>query len=173
MKRIIIVHGFKGKPKSNWKPWLKNELESSGFTVSIPEMPNTEHPDASEWNSTLAQAVGVPDKEMYLIGHSLGCITILRYLETLSKGQRIGGAIFIAGFGEQFQKYEQGWHDTFFDHQIDWRLIRSHCTNFIAIHSEDDPNVEPAQLELFKKQTWRKTNSRSRYGSFWFTRWYF
>lgn len=27
MKRAIIVHGFKGKPDTNWKPWLKRQLE--------------------------------------------------------------------------------------------------------------------------------------------------
>lgn len=112
------MHGYKGKPETNWKPWLKGELEAEGFEVDVPAMPNTEHPIASEWTNKLAELIGEPSLDIYLIGHSLGCITILHYLETLRDGQKVGGVIFVAGFGERFQKYNNGSHDTFFDHEL-------------------------------------------------------
>jgi predicted alpha/beta hydrolase family esterase len=146
-KRVVIVHGYKGKPETNWKPWLKHELEANGHAATIPEMPNTDNPNALAWVGKLAEIVGEPDEDMYLIGHSLGCITILRYLETLHQDQKIRGAILVAGFGEKFQKYHGG-HDSFFDHELNWQTIREHCSKFIAIHSDDDPNVEYEQLGL-------------------------
>ena len=151
MKHAVIVHGFKGKPETNWKPWLKEQLEAQGFKVDVPTMPNTDHPIASEWVSKLAGTVGEPTRDTYLVGHSLGCITILRYLETLKPDQRIGGAVFVAGFGERFKKYRSGNHDTFFDHDLDWQRIRGRCAAFVAIHSEDDPGVEPEQLQVFER----------------------
>jgi len=151
-KRVVIVHGYKGKPETNWKPWLKAELEAREFEVEVPAMPSTEHPIAAEWTAALAKSIGKPDTNTYLIGHSLGCITILRYLETLPEEQKIGGAILVAGFGERFQKYHSGNHDTFFDHQLNWSVIRKHCNTFVAIHSDDDPNVDLAQLELFQNK---------------------
>jgi predicted alpha/beta hydrolase family esterase len=149
MKHVVIVHGFRGKPESNWKPWLKNELKNKGFAVDIPKMPNPDRPDADEWVDKLAETVADANTETYLVGHSLGCITILRYLENLEDGQKIGGCVFVAGFGEKFKKYSGG-HDSFFDHDLDWSKIKSHCNTFVAIHSDDDPNVEIDQLELFK-----------------------
>lgn len=148
-KRVIIVHGYKGKPETNWKPWLRQELEAKGVKVDVPEMPNTDHPLATEWVAKLTETVGRPTRDTYFVGHSLGCITILRYLETLNEDQKIGGVILIAGFGERFPKYQSRSHDTFFDHTLDWSRIRDRCYNFVAIHSEDDPSVDVAQLDLF------------------------
>lgn len=151
MKRVVIVHGFKGRPETNWKPWLKNELEQAGVTVSVPEMPNTENPIANDWVRKLSEVVGEADSETYFVGHSLGCITILRYLEFIPKDVKIGGCVFVAGFTGRFEKYWGG-HDSFFDYELDWAKIKSHCDNFIAIQSSDDENVEVNQLTNFERK---------------------
>ncbi len=80
MKRVIIIHGWEGKPESNWFPWLRNELEKRGVKVEVPEMPDTDHPKESEWVPHLANIIDTPDEHTVLVGHSLGGITILRYL---------------------------------------------------------------------------------------------
>ncbi|HKR81598.1 MAG TPA: alpha/beta fold hydrolase [Candidatus Saccharimonadales bacterium] len=165
-KRVVIVHGYKGKPETNWKPWLKRELEKKGFEVDVPAMPHTKHPVAAEWVAKLADIVDEPNLDTYLVGHSLGCITILRYLETLAEGQKIGGAILVAGFGERFQKYQAGNHDTFFDHELDWARIRSHCNNFVAIHSDDDSGVDVSQLDLFADKLGAKPLLEHGFGHF-------
>ncbi|HRZ30226.1 MAG TPA: alpha/beta hydrolase [Candidatus Paceibacterota bacterium] len=96
MKRIIIVHGWGGSPNDNWLPWLKTKLEELGHKVVVPSMPDADNPVIEKWVGKLAEVVGMPDAETYLIGHSIGCQTILRYLETINT--RIGGAIFVAGW---------------------------------------------------------------------------
>lgn len=168
MNRAIIVHGWKGRPESNWKPWLKKKLEATyRWKVDVPAMPNPEHPIAREWTEKLAQTVGNPTAKTYLIGHSLGCITILRYLETLHPDQKIGGAIMLAGFGERFSEYK-GQHDSFFDHTLDWHRIKSHCNKFIAIYSDNDPFIKLDQMELFKNKLQAKTitvNGKGHFGS--------
>lgn len=98
MKRAIIVHGWGGTPQEGWFPWLKKDLEKKGFSISVPQLPDTEHPHIKTWVPALAVAVGTPDQETYLVGHSMGCQTIIRYLETLKEGKKIGGAVFVAGF---------------------------------------------------------------------------
>jgi uncharacterized protein len=165
MKHVVIVHGYKAKPETNWKPWLKAKLEELDFRVDVPAMPNTEHPVASEWAAKLTETVGQPSADTYLVGHSLGCITILRYLESLSEDQVIGGCVLVAGFGEKFEKY-QGGHDSFFDHELDWDKIKVHCSQFVAIHSDDDPGVDPGQLELFKQKLGAKTTMMHGMGHF-------
>ena len=166
MKRAVIVHGYKGKPDTNWKPWLKTELEANGWSVAVPEMPHTEHPIASEWQTTLAKVAGEPSSDLFLIGHSLGSITILRYLETLTGEQRVGGVVLVAGFGERFQGYGAGNHDTFFDHELDWQHIRKHCGKVMAFNSDSDPHIELEQLDLFKRELGAEVRNMEGMGHF-------
>ncbi len=157
MKRAIIVHGFKGKPQTNWKPWLKNELESRDFVVDIPEMPNTDHPNVADWVGMLKNTVEpLGRNEIFLIGHSLGCLTILRYLETLGDDEKVKVCIFVAGFTRPFKGYLGG-HDSFFEQTIDWDKIRERSELFVAIHSEDDPLVNIEELHEFETKLHAKT----------------
>lgn len=149
MKRAIIVHGFKGNPDANWKPWLKLELEASGFRVEIPKMPNTDHPQASAWIAKLASTIGeMGSDEIYLIGHSLGCMTILKYLETLQDNQNIKACMFVAGFTKKFKGYKRG-HESFFEGGLNLQSIKAHVDTIIAIQSEDDSNVGFEELKAF------------------------
>ena len=149
-KRAIIIHGFKGHPKHGWKPWLAAELRKHGFIVKNPRMPNTNHPKIKSWVERLAALVGKPDTDCYLIGHSLGCITILRYLETLKDNEKIGGAVLIAGpVKRPKNKYKE--LASFFSSPIQWKKIKRHCRRFVAIHSDDD-NTVPLQHSRIVQQ---------------------
>lgn len=151
MKRAVIVHGYKGTPDTNWKPWLKTELEKAGISTAIPEMPNTQHPQVQEWVQMLSDTVGPSDKDdVILIGHSLGCITILKYLEQVPSNLLVNACVFVAGFAKPFDGYKNG-HDSFFENELDWAEIRTHCTNFIVLHSTDDPNVPFSESQEFVK----------------------
>jgi predicted alpha/beta hydrolase family esterase len=98
MPRAIIIHGWSGKPKGDWFPWLRSKLESLGWEVLVPVMPDTDAPKIESWVKMLASTVGAPNSDTYLVGHSIGCQTILRYVAGLSIGQRVGGAVLIAPF---------------------------------------------------------------------------
>src|SRR4030066_2505824 len=97
-KRLIIVHGWEGYPEEGWFPWLKKEMEKRGWEVQVPTMPNANNPKLYEWLSFLQQITGKTDENTFMVGHSLGCITILRFLETLSDKESIGTIILVAGF---------------------------------------------------------------------------
>jgi hypothetical protein len=149
MKKIVLVHGWTGHPKSDWIPWLRNELERRNFNVVVPAMPDTNHPKMDAWVKHLIKTVGNPDKDCYLVGYSLGCITILRYLETLKKNQKIGGAVLVAGFASNLG---YGEIESFFKKPIDWEKIKSRCKKFIAIHSDNDPYVSLHYGDIFKEK---------------------
>jgi len=95
-KRVFVIHGWDGSPQNCWFPWLKNELKKKGFVVQVLSMPHPENPTITDWVNHLADAVGEPDKNTYFVGHSIGCQTILRYIEQLQKP--IGGVVCVAGF---------------------------------------------------------------------------
>jgi len=147
MKRVVFIHGWEGSPEEGWRPWVKRELEQKGFQVLNPAMPNPKYPKQKEWVEHLAEVIKTPDEETILIGHSLGAITILRYLESLPEGQKIGGAVFVAGFSDDLQIPEI---KDFFTTEIKWDKVKQHCQTFIALHSDNDPYVPLTHREIFQ-----------------------
>ncbi len=150
MKRAIIVHCWEGTPEYCWYPSVKKELEAKGFEVKVPAFPDTEHPKQNAWVPYLVKEIGQPDENLYLIGHSVGCITIMRYLETLPENQRVGGVVFVAGFTEDLGYDEI---KTFFETPVDFEKIKSSSKNgFAAIHSDNDPHVDLKYADIFKEK---------------------
>ena len=158
MKRVFLIHGWEGNPEKDWFVWIKKELEQRSFDVIVPAMPDSMNPKMDAWVSHLANTVGTPSEETYFIGHSLGCITILHYLETLQENQKVGGAVLVAGFGHnlEYNGYENELL-SFFQAPIDWEEIKKHCTKFVAIHSEDDPYVPIKHNVLFQEKLGAKS----------------
>lgn len=139
MKRVIIVHCWSGTPDYCWYPWVKNELEAKGFEVIVPQMPETDKPKLALWLPKLTETVGEPNEETYLIGHSIGTVTIMRYLEQLPKGQKVGGAVLVAGFNDDLGFEELA---NFFQTSLDLAKIREKSMKgFVNIHSDDDQYV--------------------------------
>jgi hypothetical protein len=149
MKRAVIIHCWEGTPEYCWYPWLKRELESFGFKVEVPAMPDSEHPKQGAWIRSMKKILKEPDKELILIGHSVGCITIMRYLESLKKGQKIGGTVFVAGFTDDLGYKEL---KNYFKTPINYRSIKSHCPKFISIHSDNDPFVALKHADVLNKK---------------------
>lgn len=152
VKRAFIIHGFSGYPQEGWRPWLKSELEKNGFTVLIPSMPDTLHPKQSLWVKHLKDIVRAPDANCFFVGHSLGVMAILRYLESLSINERIGGAVFVAGFTDLHIGALNSYNEirNFFIHPINWGKIQTHCNKFTAIFSDNDPIVSIHYAEVFR-----------------------
>ena len=82
--KVVILHGWGGRPGENWTGWLTDQLAVSGsqFTVLNPQLPNADHPKQKEWLDEIRRTAGAFDEETVLVGHSLGAIAILRLLET-------------------------------------------------------------------------------------------
>jgi uncharacterized protein len=157
MKRVIIMHGWGGNPEGDWYQWLKLELENRGTEVIIPEMPDSMHPEIIEWVTTLAKSVGDPDEETYFVGHSIGCQTILRYLEALPRDKKVGGAVLVAAW---FNLTDETWDEDYTEEialpwlktKIDFKKVREHTSKFTVFLSDNDPYVPLSDGEIFKKK---------------------
>lgn len=153
MKHAFIIHRWGGSPKADWYPWLAEQLESKGFSVVVPEMPDTENPVIEKWVGKLKQLAKNPDKETYFIGHSIGCQTILRYLE--SANQKVGGVVLVAPWthliGIEDDKESKEIAAPWINKPIKWNKVKEHCNNFICIFSDNDPYVPLSEAELFRK----------------------
>lgn len=136
VKRVFFVHGWGGKPEKDWLPWLEEELEKRGFAVFNLAMPDTDNPKQAAWVEHLKHTVATSDGQCYFVGHSLGVIAILRYLEGLPEGAKVGGVVLVAGFDNDLGIEELR---DFFKTPIDWEGIKTHCKRFVSIQSDNDP----------------------------------
>ncbi len=142
MQRAVIVHRWSGSPESDWYPWLRGELEAKGFTVLTPTIPDADNPTIDAWAKSLSDAVGETDDQLVLIGHSIGCQAVLRYLASINTP--VAQAVLVAPWlhltgleGEEEQAVAKPWLET----PIDFESVRAHCPKLSLIFSDDDPHV--------------------------------
>ncbi|MFA6428985.1 MAG: alpha/beta fold hydrolase [Patescibacteria group bacterium] len=171
---VILVHGWLSTPDMHFFPWLKQELEAHGHVVLALQMPNPARPKRVEWMAQLdyaLQANGDP-ADTVLLGHSLGTLTILHYLQTIYKGPPFKRIVLCAGFTRAFAlppllppRHAQLDHlrnkilhlpevilEDWFTHAVDASTLRHHARAWTCIHAIDDPVVPFAEGVFLAKQ---------------------
>ena len=158
MKKVYLIHGWGGSDSSEgWFGWLKDNLRENKIEVISFNMPNTDEPKIEEWVGFLEDNVKDFDGEIYFVGHSIGCQTILRYLEKLPENIKIKGCVLVAPWmeldentiseeGEEVKEIAKPWMET----PIDFRRVKEKCDRFLAIFSDNDPYVKLDQVDKFK-----------------------
>jgi|SRR3989344_718914 len=144
MKTVYIIHGWSGSPNEKIHIWLKSQLEEKGFEVVVPEMPYPDKPAIEGWVNKLKEVIEYPNENTILVGHSIGCQTILRYLEQLHPAVRLGKVILLAPWftlsdleTEEEKVIAKPWIET----QIRETDVIKHTPKITAIFSDNDPVV--------------------------------
>lgn len=154
MKRAFIIHRWLGSPTEGWIPWLKEELEADGFEVTVPAMPRPDAPEIEAWVAHLAKEVGTVDSNTFFIGHSIGCQTIMRFVERLPMDREVaGGAVFVAPWftltgleDAEDRKIAEPWLST----RIEDNLVQEHLPSLSCIFSDDDYYVPTENEAMFR-----------------------
>lgn len=161
MKKIYLVHCWDGTSSDGWYPWLAKKISDKNVDLIRFDMPNTACPKIDEWVGTLNSKVDFLNDETYFIGHSIGCQTILRYLET-KEITKIGGILFVAPWldllpeaieDEESYNTAQPWINT----PIDFEKIKQFTSNINCIFSNDDYFVSIEQEKEFRNKLNAKT----------------
>lgn len=132
-------------------------------------MPEPAEPKIEAWVSRLSGIVGEVDENTFFVGHSIGCQTILRYLESLPAGKKVGGVIFVAGWfklmnlkTDEEKEIAQPWLET----PIDFEKVKQHTEKFFAVFSDDDEVVPINNKDLFEQRLGAKTAVEHNKGHF-------
>jgi hypothetical protein len=119
------------------------------------EMTDAAEPKIDKWVPFLSKLIGEPDENSYLIGHSIGCQTVLRYLETL-EDKKIGGAVLVAGWlmrlTGDLSKEEIAIARPWIETPIDYQKVKRSCLSIVAIFSDNDPYVYIDNKKLFEER---------------------
>ncbi len=159
MKTAIIVHGWEGSPQEPIHLWIKSKLEEREYRVFVPEMPNPEEPEINSWVEEINEFSKDLTEESVLIGHSVGCQTILRFLEKCGENVKVKKCILIAPWmnlnkeaileeGEEAMEIARPWLET----PLDFDKVKSHCESFVCMFSDNDPYVPLSDKEIFKNK---------------------
>ncbi len=157
MKKAFIIHCWSGNPSGSMYQWIKKKLEEKGYEVEIPEMPDTDNPSITLWVDQLEKVLKDIDDETILIGHSIGCQAIMRYLEKLPEKVKFGKVIFIAPWvhlnmkviraeGREAEDIAKPWLEI----PIDFSKVKTHSDKFICFFSDNDKYMTLSGLSEFE-----------------------
>ncbi len=152
MQNVFIFHGTEGYPEENWFPWLKQQLESKGCQVFVPQFPSPPVVPAkiSEWFEVLKSYEQYINEDTIFIGHSLGGLFLLRILEQTD--QKCRAAVFVGTpIGVRpIQNWDRD--SAFCGFNFNWRDIKSKATYFAVFQSDTDPYVGLGNGEQLAKE---------------------
>jgi len=148
MKKAIIVHGWGFTPEDNWYPWLKEKLNEWGFDVVVPEMPESIVPRINAWVEYLNNLLENSLEGIILIGHSIGCQAIIRYLAQTNK--KFEKVILVAGWFQLDRKVindEIGKYGPIVGEVVDewektpiyFKKAKNNCSDISVLLSSNEP----------------------------------
>ena len=137
--KVYIVHGYKAKPADHWFTWLKTELAKKDVKVEIITMPNSDNPEASTWQEALNKNIDRLDEHTYLVAHSLGCISVLRYLADNQLDFKLGGLFLVSGFNSTLPALPQ--LDSFIENTAITEPLSRQIKHTLVFASTKDPFV--------------------------------
>ena len=161
MNKIYLIHCWEGTKEDGWYPWLDKKIRNVNNKVFRFNMPDTNKPKIEKRVSELDKQVDDLDENTYFVGHSIGCQTIMRYLESKNV-KKIGGILFVAPWLELLpeavsdkESYDiaMPWLET----PIDFKKIKSITDNITCIFSDNDYFVPLNQERKFKELLGAKT----------------
>ncbi|MFE1906737.1 RBBP9/YdeN family alpha/beta hydrolase [Streptomyces gardneri] len=148
MSEIVVSHGYGASDDSVWFPYLTAQLAKAGHRVTVPRLPETGAPRLEPWRKTYGEAVlsAGPAESTVLVGHSIGAVNVLRFLEQHDPAVHgvFAGVLLVAA-----SAHEVGYDELaeFFEGGFDWERIRRSARSFRVLQAMDDPVNQPDPTE--------------------------
>ena len=137
--RIILVHGFNASPQMNFHPRLAQTLRAKGYEVVTPTLTLKagEAFDLNQAIEEMKEQVGYLKGEDILLGHSLGSLIILQYLEAVEMTETPRAVILVAPpWNVSRPELRQ-----LFIADLDADVLMWKAREFVVVHSNDDKLV--------------------------------
>ena len=146
---LCIAPRWAANQDMEWYSWLcETDVVRGGFEqVLRPDLEDYETPTIEAWVSELQRTLADPAAlaRTYLVGHSVSCQAIVRYLGTLPGDQTVAGCLLVAGWWQ----LDEAWGSI-----LPWQLdpeqargsahamlerARAACSRYQVLISDNDP----------------------------------
>ena len=133
--RVILVHGFNSSPEENFHPWLSRELRDAGFDVITPTLHLSvkDEVNLQEVIEDMKRQVGLLRGGDIVLGHSLGALLILQYLEAVEMKETPRAIILVAAPW----KVSKPELRRLFIADLDAEVLMWKAHDFYVVHSND------------------------------------
>lgn len=123
----------------NFHPWLRDELHAAGFEVIAPELPlsSKEELDMPAIIEVMKREVGYLKNDDILLGHSLGGLLVLQYLEAVEMVETPRAVVLVAA---PWNVSKPELRRLFVD-DLDADVLMWKAREFVIVHSLDDKLV--------------------------------
>jgi predicted alpha/beta hydrolase family esterase len=151
MTKYLILHGTGATPRDNWFMWLKGRLIGQGHDVWLPQLPNADKPDAKTYTDFLLSNKNFKiDSDTIVIGHSSGAVAALLLIQGLSEDTKMKGALLVGSFKDDLGREDL---KGLFTDPLNFDAMKSHCSNFLFLHSDDDPHCPLDHAKFLASKT--------------------
>ncbi len=153
---VVIVHGAFGRPDENWIPWLRAKLGScingTALYVEAPTFPTPVGQNLDAWLAVLDRHVDANERDVVLVGHSIGATLVLRALE---RHRRVViGAVLVSPVSTLLGDATfDGINHTFVEAPFNWKAITTHSPCGVVLHGDNDPYVPLVTAKNVATQT--------------------
>lgn len=133
--------------RSGWKQSLQGKLGTS-YQIVKPEMPNSWNARYKEWKIWFEKILNLVDKELILVGHSLGGIFLAKYLSEDKLDKDISGVFLIAA---PFDEKDADYKLLDFNLSNDLTRFSDQARQIFLYHSKNDDQVPFSDLGKYAK----------------------
>ncbi|MEU8919397.1 alpha/beta fold hydrolase [Kitasatospora sp. NPDC048545] len=148
MSEIVVAHGYGASDDSVWFPYLTEQLAKAGHRVTVPRLPETGAPRLQPWREAYGEAAlaAGPAESTVLVGHSIGGVNVLRFLEQHDpEANGVFAGVLLVSASAHPVGYEA--LASFFEDEFDWERIRRSARGFRILQAMDDPVNQPDPAE--------------------------
>lgn len=124
------------KPGFDWKQSIQHDL-GDAYEVLVPRMPNGTSAKYSEWKLWFNNILAVTNKNIVLVGHSLGGVFLAKYLSEDTVNKSILKLILVAA------PFTDTPEESLASFKLKRKLtnVSAQAKTIVLIHSTDDPVV--------------------------------
>lgn len=146
MKKALFLQSWYSKITDNWYPWLEKELKKKGYTTYFPDIPEMRK-DVPDMNKILKyiESLKIIDKNIVIIGHSLGNLLAMRLAEKFTYKQMI----LVSAW--DYDDLCEG-HRLFWKNKLNHAQIKENVKDITVIHSDNDPYYTAISAEDTSKR---------------------
>lgn len=140
--RVFVVPRWSGTAASDFYPWLEHELARRAPGLRLEVAPLRPAPDRPEIEACLEALADLAPARTLLVGHSVGCQVLLRWLARLPEGVAAPALLCTAGWWTVDRPWDtlRPWIETPFDHA----RAAARCARIEVLLSDDDPFTSDA-----------------------------
>ncbi|MCB9527205.1 MAG: alpha/beta hydrolase [Myxococcales bacterium] len=138
IEQVVVMPRWAGTPADDWYPWLEGALAEWSGRVRVLELPDRGAPRIERCVAAIEAAVAdAALGSTLLVGHSVGCQAMLRFLAARPAGVAAAGTVCVAGWWS----VDAPWPSIvpWIEAPLAFERVRAAAGRVTVVLSDDDP----------------------------------